>query len=379
MGSPASGWPVPDDRPSPRGWPPGFGRGAAEREALVRLASLRGIRPLALHALAWREGSAQACVRAIRRGTAGSAGDRRHLRSRDPQPLIDALAACGGRIVAPGDAEYVQRLEDLPDPPAVLFARGRPLRPDGDRVSIVGSRRCSPLGEEVALDLGAALAGAGVGVVSGAARGIDAAAHRGALAAGGPTVAVLGAGIDVRYPRASAALLERIAEAGTILSEYPPGTPVEPMRFPARNRIVVALGRALVVVEGAGRSGSMISVEHALELGRDVFAVPGPVTSPMSEVPLALIREGATMIRGADDLFEDLGIANRLAIAPPPDLHDDEARVYSALAGATLVENVAREAGMPIAETVNVLMRLELRGLVRSTGGRYERSVRAPG
>jgi len=298
----------------------------------------------------------------------------------EPATLLAVLHACGGRLVRPGDREYVARLEDLPDPPAVLFVRGRPLRSRDDRVSIVGSRRCSALGEEVALALGAALGGAGVWVVSGAARGIDAAAHRGALAAGGPTLAVLGAGIDVRYPRASASLLERIATEGTIVSEYPPGTPVEPMRFPARNRLVAALGRALVVVEGAGKSGSMISVEHALELGRDVFAVPGPVTSPLSEVPLALIREGATMIRGADDLFDDLSIAAlRSEVFTPPDLPPDEARVYGVLAAASLPDVVARSAGMSIPEAVSVLLRLELRGLVRSSAGRYERRLVATG
>jgi DNA processing protein len=367
---------VPADRDAPRGWPDGFGEGPGEAEALVALSTLKGIKPLALHALAWSEGSAAACVRAISRGPAGTRGDRAQLADVDVSAMLAGTAACGARLVHPGHPEYVERLLDLRDPPVVLYARGRPLRGDDDRVSIVGSRRCSALGEEVAMALGSALGGVGVCVVSGAARGIDAASHRGALAAGGPTLAVLGAGIDVRYPRASAELIERIAAEGTVLSEYPPGTPVEPMRFPARNRLVAALGRALVVVEGAGGSGSMISVDHALELGREVFAVPGPVTSPLSEVPLALIRDGARMIRGPDDLFEDLAIAALLAPeAPALDLPPAEARVYGALTAASLPDVVARAAGMSIPEAVSVLLRLELRGLVRSSAGRYERRL----
>ena len=188
-------------------------------------------------------------------------------------------------------------------------------------MAIVGARRCSTLGGEVARDLGRRLGSAGVCVVSGAAYGIDASAHRGALDAGGRTIAVLGSGIDVGYPRSSADLIERIAQTGSVVSEYAPGVPAEPLRFPARNRIVVALASALVVVEGAALSGSRISVDHALDLGREVFAVPGPVTSPLAEVPLALIREGATMIRGADDLLDDLGLVAPVARRSPSNRH----------------------------------------------------------
>ena len=160
------------------------------------------------------------------------------------------------------------------------------------------------------------------------------------------------------------------------MSEYAPGVPAEPHRFPARNRIVVALASALVVVEGASLSGSRISVDHALDLGREVFAVPGAVTSPLAEVPLALIREGATMIRGADDLLHDLGFAGptREDAEPPIGLPDDERRVWVRLAEPTLPDVVARDAALSIPDAVAALIRLELRGLVRSAGGRYERT-----
>jgi DNA processing protein len=173
---------------------------------------------------------------------------------------------------------------------------------------MVGARNCSPAGAETAKAIARSLSRAGVRVVSGAARGIDKAAHLGALGGAGGTVAVLGCGIDVAYPNDNRTLLAEIASHGAVISEYPPGVPAEPFRFPARNRIVAALSRAVVVVEGADGSGSMITADHALEVGREVFAVPGPVTSPLSAVPLSLIRQGATLIRGPHDLLEDLGL-----------------------------------------------------------------------
>jgi DNA processing protein len=228
----------------------------------------------------------------------------------------------------------------------------------------------------VAVSIGAGLGGAGACVVSGAARGIDAASHRGALAAGGSSIAVLGSGHDLPYPKGSAELVDRIAAGGAVVSEYAPGVVAEPFRFPARNRLVAALCRALVVVEGATGSGSMISVDHALDLGRDVFAVPGPVTSPLSEVPLALIREGATMIRGPDDLLDDLGYSARLLVEPPPNLAGDERRVYEALGRVALPDALSAAVALPLPSVVTHLLSLELKGLVRSVGGRYERRVR---
>jgi DNA processing protein len=366
---------VPDEPkpPPPRGWPPGFGAGEGERRALLMLSELRGLRPLLVHAAAWRVGSAAACLEEVRAGRLGSDGDRAWLSQIDPGVTEARVGEANARSVTPADPEYEDRLNDLRDPPACLFLLGRPLGEHPERVAIVGSRRCSSLGREIAEDLGRALAVAGHAVVSGAAHGIDAAAHRGALQAGGRTVAVLGSGIDVAYPASSRDLIERIAGAGSIVSEYPPATPAEPQRFPARNRLVVALARALVVVEGAAKSGSRISVDHALDLGREVYAVPGPVTSPLAETPLEIIREGATLIRGADDLLDDLGIDRMTATPPPPHLDGDERRVWEALAGRSLPDAVARHAGLSIPDAVTTLIQLELRGLVRSVGGRYER------
>jgi len=370
---------VPDEPepPPPRGWPPGFGRGEDERLAILTLSELRALRPLRLHAEAWETGSARGCVESVRRGRLGSNGDREWLPQIDPRTTAARVEEAGARFVTPADPEYEDRLNDLRDPPACLFLLGRPLGDSPERVAIVGSRKCSNLGRDVAQDLGRALVASGLAVVSGAAHGIDAAGHRGALQAAGRTVAVLGSGIDVVYPASSRDLLGQIAVSGTIVSEYPPAMPAGPQHFPARNRIVVALARALVVVEGAAKSGSRISVDHALDLGREIFAVPGPVTSPLAETPLEMIRDGATLIRGADDLLDDLGIDRAAPPPAPPDLDDRERRVWDALSEGSLPDTVARRAGMSIPDAVTTLIQLELRGLIVSVGGRYERRHRA--
>ncbi len=363
--------------PPPRGWPPGFGEGEVERRAILALSGLRSLRPLSLHAEAWERGTAAGCLESVRSGRLGSDGDREWLLRVDPYATTARVADAGARFVTPADPEYDLRLLDLSDPPVGLFLRGRSIADLPDRVAIVGSRKCSDVGRSIAEDLGRALVSAGLAVVSGAAQGIDVAAHRGALQAGGRTVAVLGSGIDVAYPASSRELLGAIAGSGTIVSEYPPGVPAGPRHFPARNRIVVALARAVVVVEGEARSGSRISVDHALELGRDIFAVPGPVTSPLAETPLEMIRDGATLIRGANDLLDDLGVDRELPPPAPPDLDASEERVWNALAGRLLADAVARRAGMSVPDAITTLVRLELRGLVLSSGGRFERRHRA--
>lgn len=370
-----------DERPRPTGWPDGFAHSAANRRALLGLASLRGIKPLKLHELAWREGTASACLAAIREARAGSEGDHVIARSFDPSAVGSQVRACGARVVAPGDDEYLSGLLQLADPPVVLFVRGVRLGALAPRVAVVGARNCTPTGRGVAHDIGMGLGRAGVCVVSGAARGIDAAAQSGALDAAGTSVAVLGGGVDVVYPRSSARLLSRILEVGAIVSEYPPGLQPEPFHFPARNRIVAALSLAVVVVEGTDDSGSMITADHGLELGRQVFAVPGPVTSPLAGAPLGLIREGAAMIRGPSDLLADLGMPKTppSEATPPPGLDPIEREVFTRLAGRLLPDEVARAADMPLPQALAALMSLEVRGLVTSVGGRFERRSAYPG
>jgi DNA processing protein len=376
----------------PPEWPDRFGRGRRERRALLVLLSLASLTPRRLLELAAREGTAEACLAAVQSGKAGSEADRSFASSIHPEDVDVRLRAAGGRLVRVHDPEYPPQLLDLFDPPAGLFVRGRPLDDLRAPVAIVGARNCSPSGAETAAMLGRTLVAHGATVVSGGARGIDGAAHRGAAQAGGTTVAVLGCGIDVAYPSQNRRLFDAILENGSIVSEYPPGTPAEPFRFPARNRIVAALSVAVVVVEGATGSGSMITAEHALDLGREVFAVPGAITSALAQVPLALLREGATLIRGSDDLVSDLGLApivpGSVGASPSPGsavpalaptLAGRESVVWDALTAPAAPDHLARASGLQLHEVVSALVGLELRGLVRQTVGRYERRFGSPG
>lgn len=358
-------------------WPEGFAGGPQNRRAALVLMHLRGLTPRRLLEVGAREATASAALAAIRSGIAGTDGDRVFLRTADPAGLEAAVGGAGARFVAVGDHEYPPGLGDLADPPLGLFVRGRPLERLRPAVAIVGARNCTGYGAEVATAMGRGLAAAGVVVVSGGARGIDGAAHRGALDAGW-TVAVLGSGVDVAYPAGNRALLARVAEAGTIVSEYAPGTPAEPFRFPARNRIVAAMAGATVVVEGAAGSGSTITVDQAHDCGREVLAVPGPVTSPLSGVPNDLIRAGAALVRDAEDVLAELGLGTGGAAVAAPELPRGLARVLEALAGPPEApEAVAARSGAPMSEVLTALLDLEIRGLVRRTGGRFERTLLA--
>jgi DNA processing protein len=370
---------VPADAPVPAGLPDGLGRGPGETDALLLLRCLLGPTPRSLHALIWSTGSASRALARIRTGGAGSNNDRTFLTNADVSAIRTGLDRAGARLAIPGDPDYCPAFLRLADPPIAVFARGRGLDNGDDRVAVVGSRRPTSTGMEVAADLGRGLAVAGVVTVSGGAVGIDAAAHRGALDAGGVTVSVLGSGIDVAHPASNRDLFQRIEASGTLLSEYPPGTPAEPFRFPARNRLIAALSRGVVVVEGAAKSGTRITAEHAVDLGLDIFALPGPVTSPLAETPLGLIRDGATMIRGTADLLEDLkleGVASGER-GLPRGLSADEGKVLASLATSMLPSAVAAATGIPVADTLTVLIALEMRGLVRGVGGRFERTFKA--
>jgi DNA processing protein len=359
-------------------WPHGFAATDEDRRALLVLSALRTITPRRLIALAAERRTAAAVLAHVRDGRGGSDGDRRFARELDPDALAARAEASGARFVTWGSPEYPTQLEQIHDPPAALYAIGASL-PDVTRaVAIVGARRCTALGREQAADLGRALGLAGMTVVSGAARGIDAAAHEGALSVGGATLAVLGCGVNVAYDPGGRALLRRIGAKGTIVTEFAPGTPPEPRNFPARNRIVAGLCRATVAVEGAAGSGSLITAEHAMEFGREVFALPGSVTNPLAHVPLQLIRDGAAMIRGSEDLLHDLGLELDLD-SVREDLSDAERRTLGALAGPTLPERVAASLGVGVPEAVALLMELELRGFVRSVGGRYESTLKGAG
>ncbi len=362
-------------------WPRGFATGRQDRGAALVLSALAGLTPRRLLAAAVEAGTAEACLELVRDGRLGSEEDRRLTGLLEPEDLAAAVQACGARFVTCDEPDYPSQLGSIHDPPFGLFIRGGDLPREVAAVAVVGARRCTELGREIARDIGGGLACLGVTVVSGAARGIDAAAHEGALRASsgsgsGVTVAVLGCGIDQAYPAGSRDLIRRILERGALVSEYPPGVPARPFRFPARNRIVAGLSRATVVVEGADGSGSLITGEHALEFGREVYAVPGAVNNALAQVPLALVRDGATMIRGVQDLLADLGL-DGLGPVRPADLTLAQHAAIEALAGPTLPERVAREVGIPLTDALTLLMELEMRGLVRGVGGRFEATLAA--
>jgi DNA processing protein len=281
------------------------------------------------------------------------------------------LAASGFRFVARADADFPARVRSIHDPPVGLFVRGAaPLGLlDSPCVAIVGARACSTYGTAVALAFARELAAAGVVVVSGLARGVDAAAHRGALDAG-VTVAVLGCGIDRDYPRAHANLAAQVAERGLILSEYPPGVEPAPWRFPARNRIVAGLAAATVVVEARERSGALITADLALEEGREVLAVPGEITSRLSHGTNALLRLGATPATCVDDVLAALGVEP--VREPMARLEERLEAVRVAVADVPVsVDELAARAGLEPGEAAAALAELELLGLVRESDGRY--------
>jgi DNA processing protein len=271
-----------------------------------------------------------------------------------------------------GRADYPPLLAQLHDPPRRLYLRGagRELLAE-PMVAVVGARSASPYGSQIARMLGRELASAGLVVVSGLARGIDAEAHRGALDAGGPTLAVLGCGIDRDYPARHAELARRIAADGLIVSEYAPGIEPAPWRFPARNRIIAGLALATVVVEARERSGALITADFALELGRDVFAVPGEITAALSAGTNRLIRQGAAPLLGADDVLDLLGI-ERPARSAPSDTTDDARRVLALLADAPRgADELVRLCALGPAEVGRALVELELAGLASEGDGLY--------
>ena len=288
--------------------------------------------------------------------------------------------------VEASSAVHLLRRSDLPellrhihDPPRVLFLRGRgsPEVLGQPAVAIVGARACSPYGAQVARMLGRELAAAGLVVVSGLARGVDGEAHRGALEAGGITVAVLGCGIDRDYPATHAELARRICDQGLVVSEYEPGVEPAPWRFPARNRIIAGLAAATVIVEARERSGALITADFALEDGREVFAVPGEITGTLSTGTNRLLRQGATPLTSSEDVLELFGLA---AAQRPraPAVGATATAVLERLAdGAASADELARATGLQPGLLAAALAELELAGLATEADGRYRGVVLA--
>lgn len=335
----------------------------------------------------------------------------RLLEDHDLTPADRILADCQRlnlRILTLGDADYPSRLKNIFDPPCLLYVKGRlPVLDEAVSVAVVGTRDCTPYGVTAAEKLGYGLTAGGAVVVSGLARGIDAAASRGALRAGGVTVGVVGNGLDVTYPHENHYLYEDVAAAGALISEYPPGTEPASRHFPARNRILSGLCLATLVVEAPLRSGALITAATALEQGRDVFAVPGPIDAETSLGCNALIRDGAGLVCDAWDILREyearfllhpaaareqprtLGYQARQTPPPkavPPTLRlsqndcgltDDQIVLLRVLTEQPRqVDDLIDETGLPARRVLSALTVLELDELVtQHPGKRYARTV----
>ena len=295
----------------------------------------------------------------------------------EPAALAEKLQQLAINYLCFEDAQYPKPLRDTFDPPVVLFYRGVLPDPAELAVALVGARKPTPYGRVVAEKLAKDLAAVGITVVSGMARGIDTAAHSGALAAGGRTVAVLGCGLDVVYPRENKKLMERITASGAVISEFPPGDPPEAWHFPARNRIISGLSLGTVVVEAGEKSGALITASYALEQGRDVMAVPGNVTSALSRGPHSLLRQGARLVEGAGDIIDELGLEKLFPLpaqATPTTLKisPEEEILYKLLSLEPLaLDRLIGQSGLTPQKVMAALMYMELKGLAKQLPGKF--------
>ncbi|HEY1186601.1 MAG TPA: DNA-processing protein DprA [Gemmata sp.] len=369
----------------------------------LALALVPGLGPKLTAALLERFGSPAAALRAtaadlmhvphIGEKLAGSIAAA--LRAVNVGPELALLERHGVRPVPLGSPEYPPPLAAVTAPPPLLYFRGSWVEADQNAIGIVGSRACTAYGRRVAEHVARDLVRAGFTIVSGLARGIDGAAHRAALDAGGRTIAVLAGGLSAIYPPEHAPLADEVAQRGCLVTETPMTVAPQPGMFPARNRIISGLSRAVVVIEANAKSGALITATHAAEQGRETFAVPGAVDSAASAGCLELLRKGARLVRGADDILEDLkGIAaadyqpaggrpapaarpSEPSPAPQPALpalDPAQQRVFDALRGKRHADELARELSLAVGELSRTLMQLELKKAVRRLPGNfYER------
>ncbi len=291
-----------------------------------------------------------------------------------PEEELARAERLGAKVLTWDDPEYPPPLREIPEPPPVLYLLGELREGDLSGIAIVGTRRCTSYGRLVARRLAREIAARGVTVISGLAPGIDRAAHQGALEAG-RTVAVLGTGLARPYPAGSERLMAEIAAAGAVLSEFPLEQPGSRWTFPRRNRLIAGLSLGVVVVEAPARSGALITADHALEQGKEVFAVPGPITSQASAGSNRLIREGAKLVTSADDVLEEFpGLAHvptRREEGGGPDLDAEAQAVYDLLGLEPLgIAELGERTGLSHARLSQILVELQLSGLIQETAGR---------
>lgn len=357
---------------------------------LIALSLVTGVGPRLTAALLDHFGSAAAVLRASVHelqevpylGAKVAESLTRALANPDVAKECELVAQHGVHLRVKGRDDYPATLATVEDAPHLLFVRGTMDPGDEKAIAVVGSRGCTSYGRRIAERIAADLARAGWTVVSGLARGIDGCAHRGALSVKGRTLAVLAGGLSKIYPPEHKDLANEVAQSGALITES--CMRMEPMAtlFPARNRIISGLSRAVVIIEAAEKSGALITARLALEQGREVFAVPGPVDSIASAGTLQLLRKGARLVRHAQDILEDLeelpqlveSKAEPVQTGPPPHLSDVEQKIWDGLAEKRMVDDLTVQLEMPITELTRHLMTLELKKIVRRLPGNwYER------
>ncbi len=292
---------------------------------------------------------------------------------------LSGAERAGATVLTYQDSDYPVLLRELHNPPMVLFVKGRKIRPAQNLVGLVGSRNPTHYGLKTAERIAGGLAKRETGVVSGLARGIDAAAHSGCLKSSGFTVGVLGTGIDVVYPKTNRKLFDKMVEVGTIVSEFPMGTAPEPRNFPIRNRIISGLSRGVAVIEATRKSGSLITAACALEQNREVFAVPGSVDSLKSAGAHWLIKQGAKLIENADDILDELWFLRReprkkdMKKSPLPRgrMEGVEQKVYDIIGDYPIhIDKIARAGALEAGRLAMILLKMELNGTVRQLPGK---------
>jgi DNA processing protein len=345
-------------------------------------ARARGIGPMRLRRLIAHFGGLDAAWRANAFDLAQAGLDNKSIgrvltlrRETSPEHELERLAGAGMRALCWDDADYPAMLLRIADPPPVLYVRGALATSDALAVAVVGTRKATSYGRDAAETIAGDLARSGVTIVSGLARGIDAYAHQAALEAGGRTIAVIACGVDRVYPPQHHQLAERITAAGAIVSDYPPGTAPEPANFPPRNRIISGLSLGTIVVEADVKSGSLITTNFAAEQGRDVFAVPGNIFSPSSRGANHLLAQGAAPVVSAQSVLEQLNLHGLSAppaeaLLPDAGLTEIERRIVGQLSHEPVpVDVIVRALDLAPDSTMALLAMLELRGVVRQSGG----------
>ena len=376
------------------------GSGHEETRAALALASIRQVGPLLYGNLTRALGSATCVLASSRKqlleieGIGPRTADL-ICAGPDWQEIDRQLGACAGlgvRVLTAGSTEFPPLLSQIPAPPPVLFVQGTLCESDTQSLAIVGTRNPDHYGGRVTRDLAAALAGKGLTIVSGLAVGVDQLAHSAALESGGRTIAVLGCGHDVDYPRGSGPLRRQILESGAIVSEFPPGTQPLPAHFRQRNRIISGLSLGVLLTQGTRKSGAMITVGYALEQNRQVFCVPGPIHSMRSGAPHLFLKQGAALVENAEDVLESLpgmglgkltgaparaeqqALSMQGAAVAKSDLSEEEQALMGALAQGQLLhrDELLAKAGLDAGRGAPILLSLELRGFLRAhPGGHY--------